>query len=146
VFQHSQPAPLRSSRPLIILFCGNRQIACRTPPPAQIPAALPPHQHWVVAENIFFHVDVLVKGSFEAGRWRFNGNDAIIHSSPAQKVECAPLHGFLGSLIDGSTAAAASDFVSAGSHWRHVFLSVEHLVVQGEYEDIVPNLVQRSTT
>lgn len=120
---------------------GSRQIACRTPPPAQIPAALPPNQRWVVSEKILFHVDALVKGSFEAGRWRFNGNDALIHSSLTQQAELNRLHGFLNSLIDGSAAAAASDFVRAGSHWRHAFLAVEDLVVQGAYHNIVPNLV-----
>lgn len=120
---------------------GSRQIACRTPPPAHIPAALPPNGRWVISEKILFHVDALVKGSFEAGRWRFNGNDALIFSSPAQQAECNRLHGFLNSLADGSAAAAASDFVRAGSHWRHAFLAVEGLVVQGAYHGIVPSLV-----
>ena len=121
----------------------SRQIACRTPPPAQhVPPPLR-NQRWVVSENVLFHVDALIKGSFEAGRWRFNGNDAIIHSSRIQDDDLGRLHNFLGNLIDGSAAATTGDFSRAGTHWRQAFLAVEHLVSSGEYHDILPNLVQK---
>ncbi|KAK4163717.1 hypothetical protein QBC43DRAFT_55976 [Cladorrhinum sp. PSN259] len=150
VTKHSQRARLTTTRSNANMQPAREsdldvrhQIACRTPPPPQLPSTLPPHQHWVVSEKILFHVDALVKGSFEAGLWRFNGNDAIIHSSTAQDVECARLHSFLSSLADGSAAAASGNFSRAGSHWRRAFLTVEALVVEGEYHDIIPNMVQK---
>ncbi|KAM7215029.1 hypothetical protein V8F06_009555 [Rhypophila decipiens] len=122
---------------------STRQIACRTPPPPTgLPPNLPNHR-WVPSEKILFHLDTLIKGSFEAGKWRFNGNEFLILSSPMQETEKSSLHSFLSHLIDGSAAVKFKDFRLAGAHWRQAFLVAENLIATGEYHDILPNLVQQ---
>ncbi|KAK3686163.1 hypothetical protein B0T22DRAFT_492951 [Podospora appendiculata] len=115
-------------------------VACRTPPP-QLPQALPVIKHWRVPEKLLHDIDVLVKGSFESGRWSFNRPELIINSSPAQVDEVKSLHGFLGGLENGCAAAESHDFTTAGVFWKQAFEFFDKLV-RGQYHDIIPNVIQ----
>jgi hypothetical protein len=113
----------------------------RTPPPP-LPQSLPIFERWRIPEKLLYDFDVLVKGSFESGRWRFNGNNLIINSSPSGLDEKRLLHDFLGNIINGQDAVRAGDFELAGACWRHAFIGVESLV-SGQHHDIIPNLIQQ---
>lgn len=120
---------------------GQLHIRCRTPPPTTSVSLLREEQ-WRIPEKLLFDVDVLLKGSFESGVWSWNGKDQIIRSSTEQDHERQLLHDFLGGLTSGCEAAAIRNFDSAGALWRSAFENVDHLV-QGQYHDIVPNLIQK---
>lgn len=113
-----------------------------TSPDQLLPQSLPVFQQWRLPEKLLRDVDALVKGSFESGRWNFNGNDLIINSSPTQVVEVQKLHDFLGDIVSGCDAADTQDFASAGVYWKRAFISLE-ILVEGRYHDIIPNLVQK---
>jgi hypothetical protein len=129
----ASPAGLASS--------SARGIVCRTPPPSPR-ASLPVIESWRVPEKLLYDVDVLVKGSFEGGRWKFNGNDSLIVSSPREVEEKLALHDFLGNLANGSAAANTRDYDLALTYWRQASENVDTLV-QGQYHDIIPNLFQQ---
>lgn len=114
---------------------------CRTPPPS-LSLSVPALQEWRVPEKLLYDFDILIKGSFESGRWNFNGNDLIIQSSPLQTMEVQTLHDFIGNLDNGSVAADTHVFIMAGSYWKKAFINIETLV-QGQYHDIIPNLIQK---
>ncbi|KAF2663277.1 hypothetical protein BT63DRAFT_484363 [Microthyrium microscopicum] len=116
------------------------RVACRTPPPTTSVSLLREEQ-WRIPEKLIFDVENLVKGSFEAGHWSWNGKDTIIKSSEDQTNEKQLLHGFLGALINGREAADTRDFELAVTCWKRGFKFVDSLV-KGQYHDIVPNLIQ----
>ena len=118
-----------------------QDVVCRTPPPP-LPNSPPVIQHWRVCEKILYDVDILIKGSFEAGHWKFAGNEALMESSPAQEFELTTLNIFLGNLNNGCAAAGVQDFALAGVYWRQAFLDIEQLV-KAEYHDVIPNLIQK---
>jgi hypothetical protein len=107
-----------------------------------LPQSLPVFQNWRLPEKVLHGVDALVKSSFESGRWCFNGNDLIINSSPSQVSEVQSLHDFLGDIDSGCNAADTQDFFSAGFYWKRAFVGLEALI-QGQYYDIIPNLIQK---
>ncbi|KAF2667735.1 hypothetical protein BT63DRAFT_441317 [Microthyrium microscopicum] len=123
-----------------VLNRGNQAAGANQP--FQAPVVVLTLQHYRAPEKLLWEVDVLIKGSFERGCWSFNGNDSIISSTAGQEVEVSHLHTFLSHLNVGSTAAISEDYELAGESWRKAFLTLE-TVVQGQYHDIIPNLLQK---
>jgi len=109
------------------------------PPPS--PPTSPP-EHWRISENLLYDIDILIKGSFEAGNWSFRGNDLIIKSSNSQDIEIKVLHDFLEHFAIGCHAANVRKFDQAGVCWQRAFINIESLV-RGNYHDIIPNLIQK---
>ena len=150
VMRHAVKARLRpvqvstSAAPNLLVAAT---VKCRTPPPT-LPRQLPMSERWRVPERLFYDVEVLIKSSFEANRWRrneTNGDELIIHSSvkpDQQSFEVQSLHDFLGHLDTGCNAAQAQDFIEAGHHWKDAFIAVEALV-KSQYHGIIPNLIQK---
>lgn len=120
---------------------ASTQVTCSTPPPT-VSAMLLREEQWRIPEKLIFDVERLIISSFESGIWRSNGKDQIIRSSEDQSREKQLLHGFLGSLISGTEAANDTDMILAGAFWSDAFQKVDHLV-QGQYHDIIPNLIQK---
>jgi hypothetical protein len=92
-------------------------------------------------ERFLYHVDVLIKGSFEAGRWSFAGNDSTILSSPHQILDHRLVRKFGLSMGYGSDAAKSGDLTLAGQHWRAAFLMVESLT-SSQYHRALPELFE----
>lgn len=67
-------------------LCGTGTVICRTPP-LSLPPSLPVLEPWRIPEKLLHDIDTLIKGSFEAGHWRFNGNGLIINSSLTTEVQ-----------------------------------------------------------
>jgi hypothetical protein len=120
---------------------STRDLVCRTPPPSPH-ASLPVIESWRVSEKLLYDVDVLVKGSFECGRWKWVSNQLIIESSEQQLQDKLAIHDMLGSLANGVAAANARDYELAFKYWQQSFVKVDALV-KGQYHDIIPNLIQQ---
>lgn len=99
-------------------------------------------ERWRGCETVFFHIDKLIQGSFEAGNWRWSGRETIIHSSSKQQQDKAILHSFLNSVQCAHLSIDRNDLTQAVLHWDAAYQAVDHLV-QGHYHDIIPNLVQK---
>ncbi|KAI3323511.1 hypothetical protein HD806DRAFT_544236 [Xylariaceae sp. AK1471] len=144
VRRHGQRAALHNRQPGNLLLSSqspSRDVVSRTPPPP-LRQSLPIVEQCRIPEKLLYDFDVLVKSSFENGRWRFNGNNLIINSSPSEPDEKRSLHDFLGNIINGQDAVKAGDSELAGACWRHAFIGVESLV-RSQYHDVIPNLIQQ---
>ena len=116
-------------------------IVCRTPPPSPH-ASIPVIESCRVPEKLLYDFDILLKGSFEAGRWKFVSNERIIDSSEDQVLESTAIHDFIGNLTNGTTAATARNYDLAFEYWQQACVNVDTLV-KGQYHDIFPNLIQQ---
>ncbi|KAG4444026.1 hypothetical protein IFR05_000486 [Cadophora sp. M221] len=119
-----------------------RELVSKTPPASPIQRLLSSPRQWRVPEKLFYDVDLYIKGSFESGEWRFNGNELIIESSKSQPAERNALHAFLGGLDTGCRYFAAGKADVGGLHWRGAFREIDN-IVQGTYHDILPNVIQK---
>lgn len=120
---------------------SSQDIVCRTPPPSPH-ASLPVVEARRVPEKLLYDIDVLVKGSFEAGRWKFVSNDLLIVSSEHQTAEKLAIHDFLGNIINASATAKRRDYDLAFERWSQACVKVDRLVT-GRCHDIIPNLIQQ---
>jgi len=144
VERHAQRAGIQtpsSHHHLQNLDPRSTQVACVTPPPTTSVSLLR-EERWRIPERLLFDIDHLIKGSFEAGLWSWSQKDQIINSSSKQSEESNLIHTFLGGLTSGCEAADVNDFHLARSFWQKAFESVDRLV-QGQYHDIIPNLIQK---
>jgi hypothetical protein len=119
-------------------------VACRTPPP-MLSQNMPVAEYWRVSEKLLFDINVLVQGSFEAGRWKYDGIEMLILSAQThsnQENEKKALHQFLGGLNLGIEAANARDYDLALEYWMKSFIPLETLV-KGQYHDTIPNIIQK---
>ncbi|KAF5674775.1 hypothetical protein FCIRC_7640 [Fusarium circinatum] len=117
-------------------YSGSQQILSHAPP------RFLREEQWRGCETVFFHIDKLIQGSFEAGHWRWSGQETIINSSIRQQQETVILHSFLNSVQCAHLSIDRHDLTQAVLHWDAAFQAVDHLV-QGQYHDIIPNLVQK---
>lgn len=116
------------------------QLVCRTPPPAERPLQAP--LQLVIPEKILYGLDILIRGSFESGAWKFHDNERLIESSPTAALEQRRIMNFLNGIDLGCTAARSGNNMLAGDQWRRAFLELENLV-KGTYHDIIPNLISK---
>lgn len=93
-------------------------------------------------EELISNMSNYIKGSFEVKNWRMNGMEQIIFSSKNQELDVDRLQSFLTALDTGCSNFATGDRYSGEVQWRKAFREIEPLV-QGDYHDIIPNIVQK---
>lgn len=135
-----RPGNVSHSRP-VLAHSSTQDLVCRTPPPSPY-ASIPVIEIHRVPEKLLYDIDVLAKGSFEAGRWKFVSNEQVMYSSEYEVQEKQTLHDFIGNIINGSAAAKKKNYNLAFEHWQQACVKVDGLV-NGQYHDIIPNLIQQ---
>ncbi|KAK3386081.1 hypothetical protein B0H63DRAFT_510709 [Podospora didyma] len=99
-------------------------------------------------KKLLYDIDILIKGSFEAGRWSISHAspmDLIINSSLAQPSEVKTLHDFLSNL-DISSAAVydAQNFEIAVNPLAPLPLSTSRRLSRAStMTSSIPNLIQK---
>jgi hypothetical protein len=91
-----------------------------------------------VPEKFLYHVEVMIKGSFEAGDW-FKGREGSIHSSPTDSEDLTAMRAFKKRVYDARWHASRGQFVEAGKEWRYAFLLVE-IIVQSRHYHILQTI------
>ena len=125
-FLHSQSDP-------------ERQIVCRTPPPAERPLQMP--ERLAVPELILHSLDKFIRGSLESGLWESVDDESYIMCRSSSQAEIQSLDVFEKSTAIGIRATEVGDHKAAGDEWRIAFLELESLL-KGTNSGIIPKILK----